>query len=363
MSALLHRLWPLWLALTCLMLLVRLVGVLGDVLYSPTVATYLAAGAVGMGIVTAWAMQPLGENSTYTLAQPGTLLAAAAAILAVTGGMNALLPVVPASITTQACPTARVRDVPYLATTLPDLGVNARAGAARNADPVGRYPGGCTIGFDGYCVGEPIDDLAYLGQTSKRLDSRWLRVAQSRDWRHPLAHMLSGEPDGTRFVSSGRVTVIATHGRLRKLPPTDCGAGSGDVADFTAPLPTTATNGNPVDLTPTGIRLYDYGAAVWLGGNSRSQSFRQVDMGPDGRLLWKAGVTATQLREKPAPVLIAVTACLAPGVPPELTQRAKQSQIGWATLDRNGVVTPTTAPPPSRQVRETLINTACQGLP
>lgn len=127
-----------------------------------------------------------------------TIGAAIALPVALIGLVHLLAPVTPATATAPACAGASVAGAPFRATTPAD-GINARSGPDTSFAQVQRFSGNCTLGFEGYCLGEPTDDLV----TGAYPDQRWLilhRPWQSWPWRH----MPWGDPPHA-FVAAAKV--------------------------------------------------------------------------------------------------------------------------------------------------------------
>ncbi|MDQ3402126.1 MAG: hypothetical protein M3548_01870 [Actinomycetota bacterium] len=94
-------------------------------------------------------------------------------------------PETPRNAAAPACSNASVEGARLLAQTT-EQGVNTRAGAGRQFAQVGRFPAGCTVGFDGYCIGEPLPDILLPPNAP---DRRWL-IAHRSEELVPAAFML-----------------------------------------------------------------------------------------------------------------------------------------------------------------------------
>jgi hypothetical protein len=129
--------------------------------------------------------------------------------------MNLLEPLTPPRFTTAACPGANLNNVPYVGITAGLNGDNSRVGPARAYLPDGRFPAGCSVGFDVYCLGDPIEDQTGSTNQETWVTSRWLRVAkQPRGWRSAMAHVLSGENTQPQFISDEFVTPESAYSDL-----------------------------------------------------------------------------------------------------------------------------------------------------
>jgi hypothetical protein len=93
---------------------------------------------------------------------------------AIFSGIETVAPLSPDLKAAPACSGAQTRGVPFLATTL-ERGVNVRSGASRNFEQLARFAGDCTLGFVGYCWGDPEPD-----NQDQVPDSRWLLLPKQR---------------------------------------------------------------------------------------------------------------------------------------------------------------------------------------
>src|SRR5581483_9068467 len=124
-----------------------------------------------------------------------TLTAIASVIAVIVSTVNLFVPVELPSRAKPACPGAQDRAAPYTGITAGSSGNNSRSGPARSFPPDGRFPTDCSIGFSGYCLGDPIvDSSGTISDHQVWVTSRWLVVAkQPEGWRATAARILSGE--------------------------------------------------------------------------------------------------------------------------------------------------------------------------
>lgn len=94
--------------------------------------------------------------------------------VAAIGLTQALAPSTPREASAPACRGASVAGGKLLTTT-GDIGVNARKGPGTTYAPNRRFGANCTLSFDGYCIGEPINDLVVTDLP----DQRWLILHRS----------------------------------------------------------------------------------------------------------------------------------------------------------------------------------------
>jgi hypothetical protein len=115
------------------------------------------------GLIAAWFVAVVQPRPSVS-----DIAAAAAIATAFFGLAETVSPTTPDAQQAPACQGAQVHAVRYLATTTA-RGANARSGAGRSFSQVFRYTNGCTLGFVGYCLGEPADDIVFGTP-----DFRWL---------------------------------------------------------------------------------------------------------------------------------------------------------------------------------------------
>lgn len=127
--------------------------------------------------------------------------------------------------TAPACPGAKAQAVDFLGLTHP-TGVNARSGPGRSFPQTRRYQGDCSIGFNGYCLGEPVLDIF----TNPRVpDQRWLAL-----------------PGGEEYVAAG--VVLAQRPWSDLGPRTDCPAVAPTPTRVQLRLPTFVPVGGAVTM-------------------------------------------------------------------------------------------------------------------
>jgi hypothetical protein len=254
----------------------------------------------------------------------------------------------------------------FVAATQTTTGVNARSRPTAGSPKVDRFPEDCAIGFDGYCYGEPITDLLYIGVTDipQRTDVRWLRVLRNhnpvKQW---LARLLSGEPNEDRFVTAARVIAQDPEQELLELEASDCPGGRPSPGQAGLAPFTPASDGS-VSLIATGDHTFDMGYAVYVGEDTTGLPFRQVPgtFTDDGAVehVWRTAATADTLRG-PTSVVVAAVPCLAPSVPP---RDLASIDLGQVRVDPGAPPLPLPEPPSvDEQTRESLAETACAGIP
>jgi hypothetical protein len=280
-----------------------------------------------------------------------TALAATAAL--VVSLMNLFDPLTPPRLATSACPGARVNNVPYVGITAGPDGVNSRQGPSRSYLPNGRFAGNCSVGFDVYCLGDPIEDVTGTTSDEFWMTSRWLRVAkQPPGWRSTMARILSGENPQPQFMSDAFITPESPYdqlpiGNARQCPGNFPYPGQTHLQPFNAQADT---------LTASADHAVNMGFAVWVPprqGFINSDAYLQIftsgagqpnnpgEAAPDGTksVEWTYG-SSLQSQLHPAAnqpgtsghVVILAVACLADNIPAKTSTAAiagyKLSQAG-----------------------------------
>lgn len=348
MTGLLH-----WLAgrRASLVLLVALVLVFGvrvvafarGWLFGDAAALYVSLGVVtvALALVSQLAYAYARAHPAVALTPASVAGGSGGAVALVLGAFTLLQLLVPATPTSAAAPACRgvpVAGSRFYAQTGP-LGLNARAGPATETGQVDRYGANCTLGFDGYCLGEPIAD----GRTTL-LDQRWLVVHR----RHEL-------------VASAETLSQSPEADLGRAPDPSCtsyfptfGSPTG-VSEFRAQL---AAAGVAVSVTAKSAVLVGYGVKVVdpTDGSYPYSNIRVKSNAPAFAGVYDTTTAAPSLPNGTGTVLLVAAACLAADVPvgPPMVVRVTVTQ-GRATA-----ITSAAVPPPSPE-RDLLASTACAG--
>lgn len=111
------------------------------------------------------------------------LAATVGAATAVFAAFDLYAPAAPEATALPACPGAQIRNVKMLATTHPN-GANVRTGPSRTYGMIRRFQPHCSVGFVGYCLGEPEVDLFQLSNGFEVRDMRWLELPHHRGFIH-----------------------------------------------------------------------------------------------------------------------------------------------------------------------------------
>jgi hypothetical protein len=346
-----------WLVLA-LAILLRTGGVVTGVLYGPGRAEYATVAAIGAAVVilALWPYRSRGDgwerDSDGGRDRLGRFNLIAGTVTAAVAAAGLLLPAAPTSAAEAACRGAPLRTASLLATTQA-VGANARQGPGESFPQAFRFAGGCTVGFDGYCLGEPVASAFFKDW----LDDRWLQVPRHRNWLHRPAALLSGEPDTDRFVAAAVVTAQSPPSALRPLGQDTC--GSGETSLEPVRLTVTAT-GSAFALKAEANGAPDVGFALWLAaGDTTGRAFRQIAGGNLRSARWDPRITAASIEGITA-VAVLAQPCLGPSVPAD----EELGDLRRFVLTPGGAVSPANdGPPLPSAIRQRLMRTACQSPP
>jgi hypothetical protein len=274
-------------ALTIFAILARYVLFSTGILYGEEAAK--TASLLVAGIIIAGGYLPIRairrDNASKSIPQE-TVAATLTAILglALTGyAVSQLLaPNTPVAAAAAACGGTPVYGAPFFATTESN-GVNARVGPGIEYAQVSRYGGGCTLGFDGYCIGPAVQDLIL-----RTPDQRWLIVhdraqmvaagvvlSQSAESKlgttpSPKCKDLGGLPRPTRIQ---QFSYSSATGRLRASAHGAVAVGYGltTVSQYDRSYQVVALGtgaGFPASLSPAQIASeIQVAGGVWLGAS------------------------------------------------------------------------------------------------
>jgi hypothetical protein len=179
---------------------------------------------LGMTVVLAHSRIPPANASSHPKIPPANAswerrLAAVGIAIAVpvglVGAVQLAAPRTPRAAATPACAGASVAGGAFLATT-PSTGINARSGPDTSYPQVQRFAANCTLAFEGYCIGEPTQDLVL----KEFPDQRWLIL--HRPWQTwPWEDTPWGNPSYS-FVAAGEVQSQSAESELGEAPNKAC---------------------------------------------------------------------------------------------------------------------------------------------
>jgi hypothetical protein len=284
-------------ALMCLVL--RVVLFLTGILFGDQMAlvsNLVTAGAIGTAALLAARYWLSGSSehepgAMFTLAAAG--LTFATAVVAVAQGVAPATPTTAASPSCQGVPVLGAR---FFAQTGP-AGVNARSGPGTGYPQVDRFSGNCTLGFDGFCIGEAIPTAT--GTDS--IDTRWLIVHQ-RD----------------ELVSAAKVLPQTNQAVFGTTPNLRCAALGG----YPSPgpitfTPTTADNAITLTAASRGARLVGYAVRLQLpAAYGYPLSLIKVKINPpDFTATYDYASDVADLPGHTGIIQIVASVCIAPDIP------------------------------------------------
>jgi hypothetical protein len=234
------------------------------------------------------------------------------------GAVQLAYPVTPHPASAPACAGASVAGGTFLATT-PSTGINARSGPDTSYPQVSRFGANCTLSFDGYCIGEPTDDLV----VKERPDQRWLILHQAWKtwpWRHMWWHHEDYE-----FVAAGKIQSQTQESVLGSRPDPICSTHGGWKLPKQLTLTTTLTKGVvTAHASALGSELIGVSVLSSRPPENGSSSIRSVttptpeptDASSSITATWKAEAgTGKVVGPHSAIFTLVASACLAPAVP------------------------------------------------
>lgn len=265
------------------------------------------------------------DSDEVTASSWGDRVGAVALVLGIpaliASGLNLLAPPTPQGVSAGACAGTQTYHTAYLGLTVGPLGDFTRSGPGLSFAQTGRLDKDCTVGFDGYCIGDPIDDPVTHGW----VDTRWVRVSthSQQPWKE-IAHLMSGEPSGDRFVALAYIAPKSSDRKLTYLGPDVCRGGRPQPGRVTLKAAAPDASG-AVTFTPQATETERIGMAISLPSASLSQgsAIRKVDSAPtDGggtaKIIWQAKTTLSNLtaeRTEPLTVVVLAVPCLGPVAP------------------------------------------------
>lgn len=214
------------------------------ILYGETVANMASLAVAGVivaaGCLSLWILR--GSSTALASGAPadGVVTTVAAVLgLALTGYSVSQLvaPNTPTAASVPACAGVPVYGAKYFAVTAQN-GVNARSGPGPEYQQLNHYPTGCTLGFDGYCIGYPETD--FIAGTP---DQRWLVLHERR-----------------QLISAAVVISESAESDLGAAPEAECASLGGlpqphTIGDFTYNV-----HSGQLSVTAPGAALIGYSA-------------------------------------------------------------------------------------------------------
>ncbi|WP_433059897.1 hypothetical protein [Dactylosporangium sp. CS-033363] len=293
-------------------------------------------------------------------------LGVAAAVLGlpvlVIAAANVVAPATPNGLSPAACDGAPPYGWPYYGVTTGPIGNYARNGPGLSFQQTDRFDSNCTIGFVGYCLGDPV-----VEPITKWVDTRWLLVGRhTRGIGKPVAGRLSAEPGERRFLTHAYVAPKSPDSDLRYL---------GDECDDGRPPPGRVTLSAEVlpdgrvafkvrvdNAERVGVAIALPRAALRSGSAVRRVYAAETDASGGATITWNAPVTERQLvpqRTEPVEVGVLAIACLGPVAP------ADPESAGTLAFEirPDGSAGPGAARPLDHRLTDSMRRAACDSEP
>lgn len=269
----------------------------------------VAGFVVGFGYMALWFLRGSGGGGN----QDSSLSILAAILgLAVAGYSigQLLAPNTPHEASVAACAGVPVNGAKYLAITT-GVGANARSGPMAEYQELHHYPADCTLGFDGYCVGEPETDPAF----STIPDVRWLIV--------------HGHPD--QLVTAAYVLTESAESELGQTPSPGCASlGGYPQPDTIAHFTYDPASGQLNAQAPSAVTV-GYGAITYNTRSPHWQGAMSTTAPNFGVSLPSSDVTDLVTGAN-GQVILAAAVCLAIDAPVVQSLRAEQIIIRHSQL-------------------------------
>lgn len=311
------------------------------ILYGEAAAT--TASLAVAGVVIAAGYLPLrmlrGGQSHAGGAAKESIVATVSAVLGLAltaySVSQLLAPNTPVAASVPACAGVPVYGARYFAVTVLN-GVNARSGPGPEYQQVSRYPAGCTLGFDGYCIG--FEERDFVVGTP---DQRWLLV-RHRD----------------QLISDAFVLSESAESDLGAIPSPQCARLGGLPQPNMITQFTYNTGSGELRAAAPGAVLVGY-SAVTLGAGS--PAYHTGALGTDASSGFPAQLPPAQLagyvQAATGQVLLGAAICLAVGVPVTSSLRAELLTVRTSRIVRGA---PDAHVPPDIAARLAVI--ACNSL-
>jgi hypothetical protein len=247
------------LALAGVLIAVRYVLFAQGILYGQTVANMASLAVAGFivafGCLSLWILRGSnparggsGEHGKEG-GTPDSVVATVAAILglAITGySVSELVaPNTPVAASVPACGGVPVYGANYFAVTALN-GENARSGPGTEFQQLNHYPTGCTLGFDGYCIG--VSETDFIAGTP---DQRWLLVHDRR-----------------QLISAAFVVSESAESDLGTVPAPECPGLGGSPQPHTITKFTYNTHSGKLSASAPGAVLVGYSAVSLDAGSA-----------------------------------------------------------------------------------------------
>jgi hypothetical protein len=255
------------------------------------------------------------QTGATTADRVATLSGLAAIAAGVIGVGSLLAPVTPRDATAPACVGAAVSGGKYLATTVRN-GANARGGPDESYAQVRRFASGCTLSFDGYCIGQPEKDIIFGTSDNGELeDQRWLILHRST-----LGTLLLGKDDDhPMFVASGVIQSQSADSELGDAPAKQCDEQGGWAPPERISFVARKSRNGDIHLKARAAKAILIGFSVVNVGRSGGNDIHRLSSQVHPQRVTDGDAAAATIKAASAvgpwgPTLVVASACLAPNV-------------------------------------------------
>jgi hypothetical protein len=313
------------LALAGVLIAVRYVLFEHGILYGQTVANMASLAVAGFivaaGCLSLWILR--GGNPTHGRSSgqsqgDGTSDSVVATVAAILGlaltaySISQLVaPNTPVAASVPACAGVPVYGAKYFAVTALN-GENARSGPGPEYQQLSHYPTGCTLGFDGYCVGVPETD--FIAGTP---DQRWL-----------LLH------DRRQLVSAAFVVSESAESDLGTTPDSECASLGGSPQPHTITKFTYNTHSGELSALAPGAVLVGYSAVSLKADTSGYAGALGTTASSGFRATLPPSALTNDVQVITGQVLLGAAVCLAINVPVADSLRAQIVTLRNSTIIR-----------------------------
>ncbi len=270
----------------------------------------VVAAVIGLMVLTWYQVAAVRRRRAGNDVEIGSVVSAATAALAfaaaAVGTVSLIAPNTPTQAAAPACAGAPVYGSRFFAQTVEALGgANARSGPGTGYPQVNRFSAGCTLGFDGYCIGQPIGDFRAMIGNEPWPDQRWLIVHRRN-----------------QLVASGRVQSQTKEAALGDRPDPRCAAWGGQppptISKLAVKLPTGGRGLAELHVQATNAVVVGYAVrllTVPLDGSDPYGLIGAKSNAPAFGARWNVSIAAARLPRQSGEVQVAAVACLAAAVP------------------------------------------------
>jgi len=292
------------------------------ILYGEAIANMASLAVAGIivlaGCLSLWIVRGRSQTQTGGSGADGVVATVAAVLgLALTGYSisEIVAPNTPVAASVAACAGVPVYGAKYFAVTAQN-GVNSRSGPGPEYQQLNHYPTGCTLGFDGYCVGYPETD--FIAGTP---DQRWL-----------LVHGRS------QLISAAVVVSESAESDLGTAPDPRCAALGGSPQPDKISNFTYNAHSGKLGATAPGAAIVGYSAVSLNESNTEYAGAMSTGAASSFSAQLSPAKLAGIIQQPTGQVVLASVICLAVNVPviPSLTTQIIDVKNGRITTLKKG---------------------------